>query len=344
MSTAGAGRRDRLAVPVSSGWARLVPALPRAASRGRRPGGRGAWRSSRSSSRAGPGICSGRGWTRRPRLWRASRISIRAGSRPLPPEHGRHEGPRLCRVGDRPGPHRRTDRAGRRRRSATGSGSGSDVSGLKRSVVTATPRPRSRPRVIPARRRDRRRLNAPDRQHEPSGQKKFSVGRGVMLDVTVIEDPAAAAVSLDPIRAQLLAELAAGPASAAMLSGRVGLPRQKVNYHLKALEQHGLVELAGERRKGNVTERLMRRRRVVRHLAARPRRGAARPGPLPGPALGPLAARVGRPARPGRRHAHHRRHEGARAARHLRAGRRGVLRLAADRAAFIEELTAGSAP
>ncbi|MFG2499669.1 ArsR/SmtB family transcription factor [Streptomyces sp. NPDC048441] len=79
-----------------------------------------------------------------------------------------------------------------------------------------------------------------------------------MLDVTVIEDPAAAAASLDPIRAGLLAELAAGPASAAMLAGRVGLPRQKVNYHLKALERHGLVELAGERRKGNVTERLMR--------------------------------------------------------------------------------------
>ncbi|GGM89280.1 ArsR/SmtB family transcription factor [Streptomyces fuscichromogenes] len=79
-----------------------------------------------------------------------------------------------------------------------------------------------------------------------------------MLDVTVIEDPEAAAVSLDPVRARLLAELAGAPASAAMLAGRVGLPRQKVNYHLKALERHGLVELAGERRKGNVTERLMR--------------------------------------------------------------------------------------
>ncbi|MFF3753275.1 ArsR/SmtB family transcription factor [Streptomyces sp. NPDC002018] len=79
-----------------------------------------------------------------------------------------------------------------------------------------------------------------------------------MLDVTVIEDAAAAAVSLDPMRARLLAELTAGPASATMLAGRVGLPRQKVNYHLKTLERHGLVELAGERRKGNVTERLMR--------------------------------------------------------------------------------------
>jgi DNA-binding transcriptional ArsR family regulator len=79
-----------------------------------------------------------------------------------------------------------------------------------------------------------------------------------MLDVSVIEDAEAAAVSLDPVRARLLAELAAGPASATMLAARVGLSRQKVNYHLRALERHGLVELSDERRRGNVTERLMR--------------------------------------------------------------------------------------
>jgi DNA-binding transcriptional ArsR family regulator len=78
-----------------------------------------------------------------------------------------------------------------------------------------------------------------------------------MLDVAVIEDPAAAEVSLDPVRARLLAELAE-PASATMLAARVGLARQKVNYHLRALEQHGLVELVEERRKGNVTERVLR--------------------------------------------------------------------------------------
>ncbi|WP_200926627.1 ArsR/SmtB family transcription factor [Sphaerimonospora mesophila] len=78
-----------------------------------------------------------------------------------------------------------------------------------------------------------------------------------MLDVAIIEDPAAAEVSLDPVRARLLAELAE-PASATMLAARIGLPRQKVNYHLKALERHGLVELVEERRKGNVTERVMR--------------------------------------------------------------------------------------
>src|SRR5918994_1012418 len=78
-----------------------------------------------------------------------------------------------------------------------------------------------------------------------------------MLDVAVIGDPAAAEVSLDPVRARLLGELAE-PASATMLASRVGLPRQKVNYHLRALERHGLVELVEERRKGNCTERVLR--------------------------------------------------------------------------------------
>ncbi|MGW6936640.1 ArsR/SmtB family transcription factor [Lentzea sp. NPDC054927] len=77
-----------------------------------------------------------------------------------------------------------------------------------------------------------------------------------MFEVAVIEDPAAAEVSLDPVRARLLAELAE-PGSATMLAARVGLPRQKVNYHLRTLEQHGLVELVEERRKGNVNERLL---------------------------------------------------------------------------------------
>ncbi|AUI59121.1 helix-turn-helix domain-containing protein [Amycolatopsis sp. BJA-103] len=78
-----------------------------------------------------------------------------------------------------------------------------------------------------------------------------------MFSVAVIEDAEAAEVSLDPVRARLLSELAE-PASATMLAARVDLPRQKVNYHLRALEKHGLVELVEERRKGNVTERMMR--------------------------------------------------------------------------------------
>jgi DNA-binding transcriptional ArsR family regulator len=78
-----------------------------------------------------------------------------------------------------------------------------------------------------------------------------------MLDLAVIEDPSAAGVSLDPVRSRLLAELAE-PGSATMLAGKLGLPRQNVNYHLRALEEHGLVELVEERKKGNMTERLLR--------------------------------------------------------------------------------------
>src|SRR3954466_7174009 len=78
-----------------------------------------------------------------------------------------------------------------------------------------------------------------------------------MHAVTVIEDPGAAEASLDPIRGRLLAELAE-PGSASTLAPRVGLTRQKVNYHLRALERHGLVELVEERRKGNCTERGLR--------------------------------------------------------------------------------------
>jgi DNA-binding transcriptional ArsR family regulator len=84
----------------------------------------------------------------------------------------------------------------------------------------------------------------------------FRCDRGAMLDVAVIDDPTAAEISLDPMRARLLAELSE-PGSASSLAARVGLPRQKINYHLRALERHGLVELVEERRKGNCIERVL---------------------------------------------------------------------------------------
>ncbi|WP_460811144.1 ArsR/SmtB family transcription factor [Microlunatus endophyticus] len=48
------------------------------------------------------------------------------------------------------------------------------------------------------------------------------------------------------------------PASASVLASKLGLSRQKVNYYLRGLEKHGLIELVEERRKGNMTERVMR--------------------------------------------------------------------------------------
>jgi DNA-binding transcriptional ArsR family regulator len=77
-----------------------------------------------------------------------------------------------------------------------------------------------------------------------------------MLDIQVIEDPAAATIALEPMRSRLLSELAE-PASAATLAARVGMARQKVTYHLNALEAHGLVRLAQERKWGGLTERLL---------------------------------------------------------------------------------------
>jgi DNA-binding transcriptional ArsR family regulator len=98
-----------------------------------------------------------------------------------------------------------------------------------------------------------------------------------VLDVEVIDDPAAAVVALEPIRARLLAELAV-PASAATLAGRVGLARQKVNYHLRALEAHGLVRVAEERRWGGLTERLLVAT-AISYVVSPSTLGAAAPDP-----------------------------------------------------------------
>ncbi len=74
------------------------------------------------------------------------------------------------------------------------------------------------------------------------------------MDLRVIDDPTSASVALDPVRNRLLSELRT-PASAATLAGRMGLPRQKVNYHLRTLELHGLVRVDSKKRWGGLTER-----------------------------------------------------------------------------------------
>jgi predicted transcriptional regulator len=73
----------------------------------------------------------------------------------------------------------------------------------------------------------------------------------------VISQPEAAAIALHRTRRELLTALAQ-PDSAAGLSRRLGLPRQRLNYHLRELERRGLVECVEERRKGNCTERILR--------------------------------------------------------------------------------------
>jgi DNA-binding transcriptional ArsR family regulator len=97
-------------------------------------------------------------------------------------------------------------------------------------------------------------LVAPRRYHFSILTKNI-VGRTVdaCSKIVMIEDVAAAEASLDPMRSRLLIE----SALATTLAHRVGLARQKVNYHLKMLEARRLVELVAEDRKGNMTERAL---------------------------------------------------------------------------------------
>ncbi len=76
-------------------------------------------------------------------------------------------------------------------------------------------------------------------------------------EVALLRRPSDVAVLLPYPRIKLLEELQR-PDSAAGLSRRMGIPRQKLNYHLRELEDAGLVELVEERKRGNCVERLLR--------------------------------------------------------------------------------------
>ncbi len=78
-----------------------------------------------------------------------------------------------------------------------------------------------------------------------------------MLDVAVLDEPKSAAAALDPIRGQVLAALAE-PGSATTVANELGIARQKANYHLRALEELGLVTLVEERPRRGLTERVVR--------------------------------------------------------------------------------------
>lgn len=71
----------------------------------------------------------------------------------------------------------------------------------------------------------------------------------------LLDDQDAAHLALAPIRRRILAALAE-PASAVGLAERLDMPRQKIGYHLRALEAAGLVRPAGERRKRGFVEKL----------------------------------------------------------------------------------------
>jgi len=74
--------------------------------------------------------------------------------------------------------------------------------------------------------------------------------------IQIITDRHQADVLLQGDRPQLLKHLAV-PASSTSLASHLELPRQKVNYHLRALEDVGLVHLVEERKARNCTERIL---------------------------------------------------------------------------------------
>lgn len=127
-------------------------------------------------------------------------------------------------------------------------------------------------------------------------------------------------------------------------SYEAGIARQKVNYHLRALEAHGLVKLAEERRHGGIAERMLQVS-AVSYVVSPAAVDASAADPDANPdhlSAGYLVALAGRVVR----------EVGALARRAGAAGRRLPtlaidtrigFRSAADRAAFADDLTADAA-
>ena len=74
--------------------------------------------------------------------------------------------------------------------------------------------------------------------------------------MSLLDQPDRLRTALNPLRRQLIIRLQR-PASATQLAAELGLPRQRLNYHLRALEDAGLLELVEERQRRGCTERIL---------------------------------------------------------------------------------------
>ncbi len=74
-----------------------------------------------------------------------------------------------------------------------------------------------------------------------------------MADLATVSSSERAQTLLHPLRLRILS-LSREPASASDLARRLDLPRQRVNYHVRALERAGFLHPAGRHRKGNMVE------------------------------------------------------------------------------------------
>lgn len=74
------------------------------------------------------------------------------------------------------------------------------------------------------------------------------------IELEPVADAGRAELLLHPLRQRILSE-AREPTTAAEIARRVGLPAQKVNYHVRTLADAGFLKPAGEGRKRNLVEK-----------------------------------------------------------------------------------------
>ena len=74
--------------------------------------------------------------------------------------------------------------------------------------------------------------------------------------VALVSDAAKARAALTPLRRELLERLHQ-PGSASSLAGELAISRQKLGYHLRVLEEAGLVKLVEERPRRGFVERVL---------------------------------------------------------------------------------------
>lgn len=76
--------------------------------------------------------------------------------------------------------------------------------------------------------------------------------------LAVIDDQDGLAALVSPLRRRILRELHREPESATGLARKLGITRQKINYHVRSLEKVGLLELDSEEQRRGCTERRFR--------------------------------------------------------------------------------------
>jgi Mn-dependent DtxR family transcriptional regulator len=82
-------------------------------------------------------------------------------------------------------------------------------------------------------------------------------GKRVSVALEIIREPERLATLTGPLRLRVL-EALREPGSATTVAERLGITRQKANYHVRKLEEQGLVEHVEDRPRAGLTERIVR--------------------------------------------------------------------------------------